>query len=346
MKDYIIVGGGLAGISFAETAFLNNKTFTVIDKDLYKSSFVAAGLYNPVILKRFSMPANWVEQLEYIYPFYKKIEDRLGIKVNYKIPVYRKFISVEEQNNWFAASDKPELSSFLSTDIVYDTYSGIASPFGYGKVLSTGYIDTTILLKSYHEFLDLNNNLIREDFNYSSLIVRDDYVEYNNLKARNIIFSEGFGMTKNPFFCNLPLEGTKGELLVIKAPNLKLDVAINAGVYIIPIGNDLYKVGATYEWYDKTPMPTAAGRKELIYKLEKLISCDYEIVNHLAEIRPTVKDRRALLGTHYKHKRMYVLNGLGTRGVMLGPSLALELYNLIEFGTPIEKSIDINRFKF
>ena len=52
MKDFIIVGAGLAGISFAETALLNNKSFVVISDASQNSSIVAAGIYNPVIVKR------------------------------------------------------------------------------------------------------------------------------------------------------------------------------------------------------------------------------------------------------------------------------------------------------
>jgi glycine oxidase len=42
---------------------------------------------------------------------------------------------------------------------------------------------------------------------------------------------------------------------------------------------------------------------------------------------------------------MYVLNGLGTRGVMIGPYVAEKLFNFIELGIPLEKEIDITRFK-
>ena len=54
MVDYIIVGSGLAGISFAENALLNDKTILVFNNDSQNSSKIAGGLYNPVILKRFS----------------------------------------------------------------------------------------------------------------------------------------------------------------------------------------------------------------------------------------------------------------------------------------------------
>lgn len=345
MKDFIIVGEGLAGISFAETALVNNKTFTLITDSSHNSSIVAAGLYNPVILKRFSLPQDSKVHLEYMKPFYNRIEERLNIKFDFDLPVYRKFASIEEQNLWFEAMDKPALEPFLSPHIVHTKYNSMPSPFGFGKVLHTGYVDTNILIEAYHESLISEGNLEVDTFKYSDMLIQDDIVSYKGITAKHIIFAEGFGLHANPYFNYLPLDGTKGELLIIRSPGLKLDVAVNSGVFILPLGDDLYKVGATYEWYDKTAVTTDAGRSELLEKLNELITCDYEVVNHLAGIRPTVKDRKSLIGTHPKYKNVHLLNGLGTRGVMLGPAMAKELYDSIMTCSVIRREINLNRFK-
>ena len=130
---------------------------------------------------------------------------------------------------------------------------------------------------------------------------------------------------------------------VMKSILLVCGVALAVTVFNLPIGNDLYKVGATYDWKDKTNNPTAEGKKELVDKLKELISCDFEIVEHFAGVRPTVKDRRPLVGTHPIHPQLHVLNGLGTRGVMLGPYLANQLFQHIDNGAPLENEINIER---
>jgi glycine oxidase len=344
MVDYIIVGSGLAGIAFAETLLQKDKSFIVFDNHSQNSTKIAGGLYNPVILKRFSQVWNANEQLGLAADFYKKIEAKLSVQVDFKVPVYRKFFSVEEQNNWFAASDKPNLSPFLSTTIVHKKYSAIDSPFGYGEVLHTGYVDTVVLLNNYHAYLKDQKLLLEEAFNYNQLQVSEDHLEYQNLKAKHIVFAEGFGMHSNPFFNYLPLDGTKGELFIIRAADLDLDVIVNTSVFILPLGDNLFKVGATYNWDDKTCTPTDEGKQELIDRIKEILTCDFEIIEHFAGVRPTVKDRRPLLGTHYLHKNLHILNGLGTRGVMLAPAMALDLYNYIEQGIPLEKSIDIKRY--
>ena len=345
MIDYLIVGSGLAGISFAETAMQNQKSFLIIDNHSQSSSLIAGGLYNPVILKRFSEVWQAEQQLEILNQFYQKLESKLNIKVDFKIPILRKFFSVEEQNNWFAASDNKMLTPFLSLDLVKTKYAGINSPFDYGEVLQTGYVDTKLLLDVYKKYLLENKLLIQETLDYQSIQFNDDFIEYKQIKAKQIIFAEGFGLHANPYFNYLPLDGTKGELFIIKAPELNLDVIINTSVFILPLGNDLFKVGATYNWQDKTNIPTEDGKKELLDRIHEILDCEFEIIDHFAGVRPTVRDRKPLIGTHPKFPQLHILNGLGTRGVMLGPSMAIELFNSIEHQKPLDKAIDIKRYE-
>lgn len=344
MLDYIIVGSGLAGIAFAETLLQNQKSFIVFDNNSQNSTQIAGGLYNPVILKRFSQVQDANQQLETADAFYKQIEEKLSIQIDFKMPIYRKFFSIEEQNNWFAASDKPNLAPFLSTTIINKKYNSIDSPFGYGEVLHTGYVDTALLRELYHNYLKVLNLFAEDTFDYNKLQVFDDHVDYQNFQAKHIVFAEGFGMHSNPFFNYLPLDGTKGELFIIKAPELDLDVIMNTSVFILPLGNNLYKVGATYNWDDKTSIPTEEGKQELVDRIKEILGCEFEIKEHFAGVRPTVKDRRPLLGTHHNHNSIHILNGMGTRGVMLAPSMAIDLYDFIENQKPLDKAIDIKRY--
>lgn len=342
--DYIVVGCGLAGIHFCELLKAHQKSFIVFDDLSQQSSVVAGGLYNPVVLKRFTSVWNSAEQLALALPVYKTLENNLNVKLDYKIPVLRRFTSIEEQNNWFSASDKPELSQFLSTDIIKNSNTSIDAQFGFGKVLQTGRIDTKLLISEYKNQLREANRLIEGTFEYNALNYEKE-LSYKDISAKHIVFAEGFGLKKNPFFSDLPMQEVKGELLTIYAPNLKIDYVLKSSVFIIPLGDDLYRIGATYDWKDKTNMITAKAKELLLNKLKTFMKCDFDVVSQVAGIRPTVIDRRPLVGMHELHKNMYVLNGLGTRGVMIGPYIARELFNFIEHDIVLDNTIDINRFK-
>ena len=343
--DYIIVGCGLASISFCEELRANNKTFIVFDDDSQQSSIVAAGLYNPVILKRFSEVWMAKEQLALALPLYAKIENELNIKVDYKLRILRRFTSIEEQNKWFTASDKPSLEPYLSLQLIKNNNSEIDAPYGFGEVLHAGRLDTEMLITSYKNLLREANCLEEQSFIYDNIQFNNESIVYENVKAKQIVFAEGFGIKQNPYFSTIPLTGSKGEILVIKAPDLKIDYAIKSSVFIIPLGNDLYNVGSTYNNVDKTNRPTALAKEELTSKLKTFIKCDFKVVNHIAGVRPTVKDRRPLVGRHPKHNNIYVLNGLGTRGVMIAPYVAGKLFRFIEKGEKLDDAINIKRFE-
>lgn len=344
MIDYLIVGSGLAGIAFAEQALQHQKSILVFDNGAMQSSRVAGGLYNPVVLKRFNAVWDAQEQLSQTEAFYNSVETKLGKQFHFPMPILRKFHSPEEQNNWYAASDKPGLTEFLSETLVVKKYRCIDSPFGFGEVKHTGYADTKFLLESYHGYLSAAGLLLRETFDYSKIEFSSDFVRYGSETARHIVFAEGFGLKSNPFFGDLPLEGAKGELFTIRARNLDLDSIIKSNIFLVPLGDDLYKAGATYEWNDKTELPTAAGRAALIEMIRETLNCDFEIVAHNAGIRPTVKDRKPLIGTHTLHQNLHILNGLGTRGVMVAPRMAKLLFDYIEYGNELPPQADVRRF--
>ena len=342
--DYIVVGCGLASVAFCEKLRANNKSFVLFDDASQQSSIVAAGLYNPVILKRFTKVWKAKEQLDIALPVYNKIEKDLNIKIDYKLRLLRRFSSIEEQNLWFNASDKPKLGPYLSTQLVKNNNLAIDAPYGFGEVLHAGRLDTEKLINSYKDFSKQEQCLVESSFRYERLNIQENSIQYDDIEARHLVFAEGFGVKKNPYFSHIPLNGSKGEVLIVRAPQLNIDYGIKSSVFIIPIGNDLYTVGSTYNWTDKSNRPTEEGKNELVAKLKTFIKCDFEIVQHFAGIRPTVKDRRPLVGRHPEHQNIYVLNGLGTRGVMIAPYVAEKLYYCIEHGDPLDIAIDIKRF--
>ncbi len=345
MLDYLIVGLGLAGISFCETLEKNGKTFKVISDGSQTSSHVAGGMYNPVILKRFSLAWNAQEQMKIVVPFYAGLEKKLKVKLNHKLPLLRRFASIEEQNLWFEASDKTRLKQYLSPEILPNKNPKIDAPFGYGKVLNSGRIDTRLLTGTYKKYLLANNQFEDETFEHDSLHISNSSVAYKSFKAKRIVFAEGFGLSHNPYFNYLPLTGTKGELLTIRAPELKETNAIKSSIFIIPLGNDIYRVGATYKWKDKTNTPTQEAKQELLEKLDTFLKCEYEVVDHVSGIRPTVTDRRPLVGRHPEQQNLYILNGLGSRGVMIGPYVSKQLFDFIEGQKPLDSEMNIERFK-
>ncbi len=342
--DYIIVGLGLAGLAFVEELVAANKTFMVFEDDSQTSSLVAGGVYNPVILKRYTPVWNAKQQLEVALPFYEKLEHKFNAKFDQKFTTKKSFKSIEDQNNWFEAADKPLLYGYMDSKIDNEKREGIIADFGLGNVNQTGRIDTKKLVEIYRTYLKLSRKIRFEKFEHQQIKFSENKLTYKDIIANKIVFCEGFGMKENLFFNYLPLNEVKGELMTIYAQDLEIDFLLKSTLFILPLGNHFYKVGATFNWSDKTSSPSKEGKQELVDKLKKVITVPYKIVDQTAGVRPTVRDRRPMLGKHPAYPNLAILNGLGTRGVMIAPTMAKQLFNHLEKGEDLDSATDIKRF--
>ncbi|WP_431471437.1 FAD-dependent oxidoreductase [Nonlabens sp. SCSIO 43208] len=343
MKDTLIIGGGISGCTLAWQWYFNDKSFTLVTDQKKGSSAVAAGVYNPTILKRFTSVWKAQEQLEYMLPFYQKIEKQLDCKLLHPYKILRRLHDNNEQKTWVAKSEKPELKPFMKGSISSLKIDGINAPFGYGEVTQTGWLDTlTFMSKSYEFFKNLDSFHAGND---DGLSFDNQSVIFNTEVFDHVIYAEGYAIKDNAKFNYLPLQGNKGEIMLIKAPDLKLNAIIKAGVFIMPYKDDMFWVGATYNRHDLSDNISHAGAQFLSSRLEKILTVPYEIVEYKWGIRPTTVDRRPFLGAHPNLKNHYVFNGMGSRAVLIAPWASEQLHNSIFKNSSLHLEIDIQRFR-
>ena len=139
-------------------------------------------------------------------------------------------------------------------------------------------------------------------FNHSQLRFENELWAYNDDSYKHVVFCEGYGLLQNPYFSYLPMQGAKGELLTIHGAEIEEDHIIKSGVFTIPLGENRYRVSATYSWKEKDNVPTAENRADIEDKLQSFMTAPYEVTEHVAGVRPTTGDRRPLVGVHPEHK--------------------------------------------
>ena len=304
MNHSLIVGLGLAGLTYAEQLRRKGLSFHIIDKGFGGSSKIAAGIYNPTVLKRFSLAWNGSLFHEYALPFYEELQECLQSKFIFPASIHKIFSKDSEHNKWISASDQKLLSPFLDPEIHSITNPQVKGNHGYGKVNFTGRIATQTLINEYKISLN-TNQIFEESFNYDKLLISNYQVEYKGIKAKHVVFCEGYKMVNNPFFNFLPLVGSKGEILIIRSKKLQSKSIVKASIFLAPMGEDLYWAGATFEGNDKTLQKTIKGREWIEERIKKIITSDYEVIEHITEIRPTVMDRRPLIGSHYDYNNVH-----------------------------------------
>jgi glycine/D-amino acid oxidase-like deaminating enzyme len=321
------------------------KVLVVDHREKPNSSEIALGIYNPVVFKRMTKSWKADELIPVAEELYTEMETALGVKALHKNGILKIFSSKDERTFWEKKMHNGEAMAFLDNTKEQSQYTSvIVDDLGSADVLSSGWLNTAKLLSAYRRFLTGNNLLSTKKLEYKKLDTSGELLEWENLKAKKIIFCEGSLATENKFFKNLSFVLTKGEMLTIRIKDFSPENIISKGIYVAHQYDDIFKVGATYDWDDLTDIPTEKGKLGLVEKLKKVLKCDYEILDQAAAIRPTVKDRRPLIGLHPEDKRIGIFNGMGTKGVMIAPLFAKQFAAHIESGLPLDKEVDIKRF--
>lgn len=346
-RDYIIVGQGLAGSVLALTLISKGATVLVINQtNPSSSSMVAGGLYNPITGKE--MKKTWLA--DRLFPslqrFYTKAEQLTGSDFLYPMPIYRPFLSVQEQNDWMAKSADFQYRDFVEAvygSSQYDTH--LHDPYGGLLLKQGGYLDVPAFLEASKDYL-LHHSSYREGvFQEQDLILGDGHVRYQDIKADKVIYCNGLAALHSTYFDWLPFRPVKGEILhgtFSKSHN----IIFNRGVFVLPYKGSISKVGATYDWRDLSSAPTEKAKKELLEKLDKLTVLPFNIIEQKTGIRPATKDRRPFLGLHPEQKLLGVFNGFGAKGVSLAPYFAEQFAMSLEQKTAIDPEVSINRYFF
>jgi len=345
--DYFIVGQGLAGSVLSYKLIKHDLKVLVFDDPvLPKSSTVAAGIYNPFTGRK--LVKTWMaEQLfPYLLKFYKDLEEELSVQLLYNIPMYRPFLSLEEQNEWSARLFEDGYSQFIERLLnPQEALPQVVNPLGGMMLKRSGFVDIRALIRGVTNFLEQRNALRSERFLYRKLQISKDRVLYNGHSARKLIFCEGPSLSNNKFFGWLPMTPVKGEILEL-ALQEPLAYIVNRGVFVLPVSNSLCRVGSTFDNQDLSWDVTAKAKIQLLQKLDKLIRIPYRVVGHSAGVRPASLDRRPFIGLHPKYEPLGVFNGLGTKGVSLTPYFAQEFFNFLERGKPLIRDVTISRYFF
>lgn len=342
--DYIIVGQGLAGSAMAIQLLKLGKRILVIDQPQHNtSSRIAAGLFNPITGRR--VVKTWMADVlfPYLHDHYCHAESLTGERFFHPMRLYRPFGNVAEQNEWMGRSEDSEFGPYIEEIFTRSAYPHIADEFGGLRLKHCGYVNTLAYIGAVRRLVEENGIFLAEKVEQKALRIESDSVKYKNFEAHNIVICTG--AQTFPWFDWVPIRALKGETLCVES-SYNEELIINRGVYMVPGKREgEWRIGATYDLDRINPGITELARVELAEKMKELVTFPFNIVGQDWGIRPTTKDRRPILGRHPDLKCLYIFNGMGTKGVSLTPFLSEMLTRFIENGDPINKEVDIERYK-
>ena len=350
--DYLLIGHGLAGAVLAHTLAQAGARLLVLDVPAPDSaSRVAAGLVNPLAGRRFALTWRAAELLPAAAAWYRAAEAATGTRFWHELAIWKFFTSVEDANTGLTRVGEP----FVGAAVAPADTPTLRAPFGGLALTGGGFLQTEAFLDAMTAHRKARGELREEAFDPARLTLPTtgaatyELADGTTVAAHRVIFCEGAAAVLNPLWRWLPFTPNNGQVLDITLADpagLPPDVVLNGGAYAVPQPGapGRYRLGATYEWGDQPPAPTAAGRADLLGRLARFAPGAATVAGHRAGRRPAVRDRRPLVGPHPADARLWLFNGFGSKGVGLAPGLAAHLAAVLAGPETLWPEVNLARF--
>jgi len=328
-NDILIVGQGLAGTCLAWRLWDRGVKFRIADKGgEHGSSMVAAGMMAPVTGRAMNPTWRVDTYLPEAMRFYQTIEKILSEEFLHQVPILRLFGTEEEREKFEVR--KEEMERWIDYAIE-KVGGGIHGEFGGVVWKGAGWLKT-------HRFLRASKGYFREHGSFEGREVSEEEVAE---RQGTTILCEGAAGLGRGAFDYLPERRAKGEILTVRVPGLPEDRILSRGGWMIPRGGGMFRVGAGYEWDDLSPHPTQSGREKVEGILRSITSLSYEVLDHMAGVRPIVRNSQPVIGWHRERKNLAIFNGLGSKGVLYAPGVARELAAHLCVQTELDAELDV-----
>jgi len=308
-EPWRIVGQGLAGACLGLEFLRREIPFQIVDPGTVGSTRVAAGLINPLTGKNFQ-PSWLIGDFHPIaVKFFVDLGEAFGNPLWHPMPVMRLAGSEKEWAKISSKLDLPEVRIWLDRERKVATPEGF---FDHVILRGGGWLDTRKFLELTREFFEARGVL---EVGMDAL---------NTPHPRRILCEGAEGLMKNQLGSH---RCAKGEILTVRADWSEDCIKVGAGGWLIPIGAQLFRVGSTYEWDQLDHLPTDAGLGRISEIARNLGGEDFEVVEHVAGIRPILRRSQPLIGKNVSGD--WIFNALGSKGSLYAPKMAMLLADWI-----------------
>lgn len=312
----LLVGQGLAGTALGlelEAAGIGFVIASAGHADA--ASRIAAGLINPVTGQRWVKP----EQIDVLRPeaeaFYRRAEQTLGVALWRPLRLRRLWRDAEERARIGPKLARGELSPYAAAADGGD--DGVA-------VRGAARVDLPALLAHAEARWLAAGKLRRAQVAAKELQVGAAGVRWGGEEFARVVFCTGVGTLACEWFAGVPGVVAQGEILDVAGAGLAAGEARNReGLWLIGVGDDHARVGATYGRGIETATVTAEARAALLAAARAMSgSEELRVVDQVAGLRLTLPDRRPIAGLHPGSRRVGWCGGLGSKGALWAPRLA------------------------
>lgn len=335
MPKAIVIGQGIAGSVIALTLAQRNwEVVMVNDPSLPSSSQKAAGLWNPVSFKRVTALNDIQLYLKHLQAFYSEQEKITGTDFYHPIPIARLLPTEDYRVLWEKKMTTEKMEPLIEKEEAH--ISSWNSTQGWGKVNGSGWLNVQAFLAGTRNFFLSRNAYFEENST-------DFFSKNHPLESDTIIWCTGLSAMPE-MWQSIQVIPNKGHVVEFKQNELDASRVYHYGNFCLPLGNQNWRMGSTYEWdvHDHAVVPETVD--QLVQNLKDKFSGSIEVTKAYVGHRPTVYDRSPILGRHPIHSQHVVFNGMGTKGVLNAPYMAWLLAEHLEKNSDIPAAYSAARF--
>ena len=191
--DVLIIGQGLAGAVLSETLALQGKRVCVFDRpQAGRSSAVAAGMVNPIVLRRTIPSWRASEMLAIAGAFYRELEMRYDTTFWHPLTLAAIFPTAQEAGIWQLRTKDPEIAPFLERESTADVaLESLPRPYGHGVVKRCGWLDVQGFLDQHRARWSKAGDLVETSVAPSDHIPVPGGVRIHERSAPVVVYCEG-----------------------------------------------------------------------------------------------------------------------------------------------------------
>lgn len=350
--DYLIIGQGLAGSFVANYLLERGKSLRIVDTGLRNASSVATGIINPVSGKRLV----YADEFKTLAPLalreYAAMEGSL-----FEQPIVRVLLTEEEEEAWQRREESlrqagicssPDVAVLRVLDTIVRAYKSAWFVHGGGRV------DTNCVLQHFRTRFEALGIILSGTANTGELTQQiekqAETISFDGYYFRRVVFCEGWHIRQNPLFRWLPFVFAKGQILRVhlelppRRGDSPLPLMIIGGKHLSPAGGNRYHFGSSYIWDEIDEETSDITTHKLHEELSALLLAQVQVEEARAGVRSVVRDIKPVVGVHPEYNKVFVVNGLASKGALYAPSMATILVEYMEDGKDIPPAYNVQRF--
>jgi len=359
--DATILGAGIAGLSVADELIGRGLKVAIIDKKLPGSGASGAPLVlaNPATGRRAKM--TWKADLcyQHLKNVLESVQQETEQPFFTENGVLRPALTKEMAEDFERSPEKYDWPDnwieWIPEKEFKNKYPFFGDNYGGLHIRKAFSIDPIPFLRSYSDTLVkkglqtiYNSSVhINSDSKQLKVISSDQEAEF---KSEIVIYAVGSAITDMNEWNFLDFSSIKGQTISLDLEEeLPFRESISSLGYMAadPVKRNRLVIGSTYEHHFDHVKPDQNGKKALLSKLERTLpglKSAIKSTDQWAGVRIAMNDHQPVIGRHPEKENLFIISGLGSKGMIQSRYLAKLLSDqIIENQEPPEE-VSISRF--